>query len=69
MGEDPMIYTDTLYLPSDNTFSDADIEAMKQQRYQNWLNLVSAQSLIETPVDQTDTGTDTPIDKTDPAGE
>jgi len=49
MGEDPMIYRDALYLPADNTFSDADIEAMKQQRYDNWIALINAAS--EAPVD------------------
>jgi hypothetical protein len=40
LGEEPMIYRDALYLPSDHTFSDADIEAMKQERYDNWVALV-----------------------------
>lgn len=36
------VFRDALYLPDDHTLSDADIEALKQQRVDNWLALVSA---------------------------
>lgn len=48
-GEEPMIYRDALYLPADHTLTDDEIEAMKQQRYDNWIALVNAAS--EAPVD------------------
>ena len=43
-GEEPMIYRDALYLPIDHTFTDAEIEAMKDERYTNWMTLVNAAS-------------------------
>ena len=35
-------FADALHLPDDQTFSDADIEAMKQQRLDNWIAIVTA---------------------------
>jgi hypothetical protein len=29
-------YRDALHIPIDNTFTEAEIEAMKQARYDNW---------------------------------
>lgn len=43
-GEAPMIYRDAIYLPVDHTLSGAEIEAMKQERYDNWIALVNAAS-------------------------
>jgi hypothetical protein len=37
-------FSDALHLPDDNTFTDAEIEAMKQQRLDNWLAVVNAPS-------------------------
>jgi hypothetical protein len=34
------VYRDALHLPDDHTFSDSDIEAMKQERYDNWVNII-----------------------------
>lgn len=48
-GEEPMIFRDALYLPDDHTMTDVEIEALKQQRYENWIALVNATS--EAPVD------------------
>ena len=31
------VYRDALYLPEDHSLSDAEIDAMKQERYNNWL--------------------------------
>lgn len=31
------IYRDAITLPDDHTFSETDIEAMKQQRVDNWI--------------------------------
>ena len=44
------IFRDALYLPDDHTFSDTDIEAMKQERLNNWVAFVTLQDLQE-PMD------------------
>ena len=36
------VFRDALHLPEDHTFTDAEIQAMKQQRYDNWLAVVNA---------------------------
>lgn len=36
------VFRDALHLPDDHTFTDAEIEAMKQQRYDNWMAIVDA---------------------------
>lgn len=33
-------FSDALYLPEDHTFTDEQIEAMKQERLTNWLAVV-----------------------------
>jgi hypothetical protein len=38
------VFSDSLDLPDDQTFSDSDIEAMKQQRLNGWLALVTPSS-------------------------
>ena len=35
-------FADALHLPDDHTMTDAEIEAMKQQRLDNWLAIVDA---------------------------
>ena len=35
------MYKDALILPEDHGLSDAEIEAMKQQRYDNWLIVIN----------------------------
>ena len=35
-------FADALHLPDDHTHTDAEIEAMKQQRLDNWLAIVNA---------------------------
>jgi hypothetical protein len=35
------IYKDALILPDDHGLSDAEIEAMKQQRYDNWKTIIN----------------------------
>ena len=37
-------FADALHLPDDHTFTDAEIEAMKQQRLDNWVAIVTAPS-------------------------
>lgn len=39
-------FCDALHLEDDHTFTDAEIEAMKQERLANWL------TVFDTPVDQ-----------------
>ena len=36
------VFRDALHLPDDHTFSDEEIEAMKQQRVDNWIAIVTA---------------------------
>lgn len=43
-GESPMLYRDALYLPEDHSFTDEEIESMKEERYQNWLLLIKTAS-------------------------
>jgi hypothetical protein len=35
-------FADALHLPDDRTHTDAEIEAMKQQRLDNWIAVVTA---------------------------
>jgi hypothetical protein len=35
-------YTDALNLPEDVTYSDAEIETMKQERLSNWIAIITA---------------------------
>jgi hypothetical protein len=46
------VYRDALYLAEDHGLSDAEIEAMKQERYDNWLDAVENPPVVEevTPV-------------------
>lgn len=41
-------FRDALFLPDDHTFSDVDIEAMKQQRLNSWVAVITAP---EVPVE------------------
>lgn len=43
------VFRDALHLPVNHTFTDAEIQAMKEQRRDNWIAVVSA-----PPVDNTD---------------
>ena len=45
------VFRDALHLPDDQQFTDAEIDAMKQQRLDNWLAVVNAPA-IETPVEE-----------------
>ena len=42
-------FSDALYLPEDHAYSDAEIEAMKEQRRDNWIAIVTAPPVEETP--------------------
>ena len=36
------VYRDALYLPEDHTYTDDEINAMKQERFDNWIAVVTA---------------------------
>jgi hypothetical protein len=36
------LFRDALHLPEDHTFTDDEIQAMKQERVDNWLAVVNA---------------------------
>jgi hypothetical protein len=44
------IYRDALHLPDDHTYSDVEIQSMKQQRVDNWIAVVTAPPLEEEVV-------------------
>jgi hypothetical protein len=44
-------FADALHLPDDHTFTDVEIEAMKQQRVDNWIAIVTAPP-VETPIEE-----------------
>lgn len=47
------VYTlqDALHLEDDHAFSEADIEAMKQQRFDNWMAVITTPTPEEIPQD------------------
>ena len=40
-------FSDALHLPDDHTFTDVEIEAMKQQRFDNWIAVITAPPIEE----------------------
>ena len=42
MTDGEYVFTDALILPDDHTLPESDIEAMKQQRFANWLGVLNA---------------------------
>jgi len=42
------LFRDALHLPENHALSDAEIQAMKEQRRDNWIAIVTAPS-VETP--------------------
>ena len=48
------VFRDALHLPEDHTFTDDEIQAMKQQRYENWLSIVNAPPADVVDVEVTD---------------
>ena len=36
------VFRDALHLPDDHTFTDEEIQAMKQQRVDNWIAVITA---------------------------
>jgi hypothetical protein len=45
-------FSDALHLPDDHSFTDAEIEAMKQQRFDNWIAVITAPPAEETPIEE-----------------
>lgn len=43
------VFRDALHLPDDHTFTDAEIQAMKEQRRDNWIAVVTAPPPEPTP--------------------
>ena len=46
-------FADALHLPDDHTFTNDEIQAMKQQRVDNWIAVVTAPPVEETPPAET----------------
>ena len=44
-------FADALHLPDDHGLSDAEIQAMKEQRRDNWITIVTAPP-VETPIEE-----------------
>lgn len=45
------LFRDALHLPDDHSFSESEIELMKQQRVDNWIAVVTAPP-VETPAEE-----------------
>jgi hypothetical protein len=43
------VFRDALHLPDDHGMTEAEIAAMKQQRFDNWIAIVNAPPAEETP--------------------
>jgi hypothetical protein len=43
------VFRDALHFPDDHTFTDEEIQAMKQQRVDNWIAVVTAPPVEELP--------------------
>lgn len=44
VSKDGLVFRDAIYLPDDHGMSDAEIEAMKQARFDAWYAVVTAPS-------------------------
>lgn len=53
--KDEYTYRDAIILPEDHSFTEAEIEEMKQQRFDNWYNIVtnptSEAPILEEPIE------------------
>ena len=47
------VYRDALYLDDNHSFTEQEIEAMKQERVDNWIAVITAPSeeVVEAPVE------------------
>jgi hypothetical protein len=48
------VFRDALHLPDDHTFTDEEIQAMKQERFDNWIAVVEAPPPEVVPEDIVD---------------
>jgi hypothetical protein len=48
------LFRDALHLADDHTFTEAEIETMKQQRVDNWIAVVTAPAVEEVTQEQVD---------------
>lgn len=46
------VFRDALHLPDDHVLNEADIEALKKERLDNWLVVVNPPPVEETPVQE-----------------
>jgi hypothetical protein len=46
------VFRDALHLPDGHGMTDAEIQAMKQQRFDNWWSVVTAPPVEEAPPEQ-----------------
>ena len=44
------VYSDTVMLPEDHTFTDDEILAMQDERFQRWLIAIAPPAITEEPV-------------------
>jgi hypothetical protein len=52
-----IVFRDAITLPSDHTLTESDIEAMKQERFDNWVAIITA-----PPPEPTDVVSDAPTE-------
>jgi hypothetical protein len=48
------VFSDAITLPDDHTFTDDEIEAIKQERLANWIAIITAppsEEVIEAPIE------------------
>lgn len=48
------VYCDALYLDDNHSFTEQEIEAMKQERVDNWIAVIetpSSEEIVETPIE------------------
>ena len=45
-------FSDALVLEDNHAFTDAEIEAMKQQRFDNWIAVITAPPVEEAPIEE-----------------
>jgi len=56
MNDGTYFYRDAIHLPEDHTFTDADIEQIKQDRFNNWITIITTppvEQVVEDIVDPT----------------
>ena len=49
------VFSDAITLPDDHTFTDAEIEAIKQERLSNWIAIITAppsEEVVETSIEE-----------------